>query len=194
MLPIILASTSVFRRELLNRLALPFTCASPDTDETPFPGETSDQLVKRLAEQKARSLAGTYPGHLIIGSDQICLLNNTITGKPYTEENAVKQLLAAQGKKVRFSTGIALLNTQTNHIQVDVEHVDVWFRPLSEPEIRRYVTLEQPLHCAGSFMCEGLGITLFERIDSRDPNTLIGLPLIRLCEMLRAAGADPLAE
>ncbi|MEN3755110.1 Maf family protein [Mangrovibacter yixingensis] len=194
MLPIILASTSVFRRDLLNRLALPFTCASPNTDETPMVGETSDQLVTRLAADKARSLAETYPNHLIIGSDQVCLLNNTITGKPHTDENAVKQLLAAQGKKVRFSTGIALLNTQTNHIQVDVEHVDVWFRSLSESEIRRYVTLEQPLHCAGSFKCEGLGITLFERIDSRDPNTLIGLPLIRLCEMLRAAGADPLAE
>lgn len=194
MLPIILASTSVYRRDLLNRLTLPFTCASPDTDETPFAWETSDQLVKRLAEQKARSLARAYPGHLIIGCDQVCLLNNIITGKPHTVENAVKQLLAAQGKKVRFSTGIALLNTLTNHIQVDVEHVDVWFRSLSESEIRRYVTIEQPLHCAGSFKCEGLGITLFERIDSRDPNTLIGLPLIRLCEMLRAAGADPLAE
>ncbi|WP_395489164.1 Maf family protein [Cedecea davisae] len=192
MKPIVLASTSPFRRSLLEKLGLPFIAAAPQVDETPRPGEDARQLVTRLAQAKAQALKEHYPEHLIIGSDQVCVLNNQIAGKPHTEENAVQQLLQARGTIVTFYTGLALYNSRNGQLQTLCEPFDVHFRHLSEEEIRRYVQKEQPLQCAGSFKSEGLGITLFNRLEGKDPNTLIGLPLISLCEMLRNEGCNPL--
>lgn len=192
MKPIVLASTSPFRRSLLEKLGLPFIAAAPQVDETPRLGEDARQLVTRLAQAKAQALKEHYPEHLIIGSDQVCVLNNQIAGKPHTEENAVQQLLQARGTIVTFYTGLALYNSQNGQLQTLCEPFDVHFRHLSEEEIRRYVQKEQPLQCAGSFKSEGLGITLFNRLEGKDPNTLIGLPLISLCEMLRNEGCNPL--
>ncbi|ENH4878649.1 septum formation inhibitor Maf [Salmonella enterica] len=189
---LILASTSPWRRALLEKLTIPFKCAAPEVDETPIQGEAPRQLVLRLAQAKAQSLAHRYPAHLIIGSDQICVLDGEITGKPLTEENARQQLLKARGNIVTFYTGLALYNSATGHLQTEVEPFDVHFRHLSETEIEDYVRKERPLHCAGSFKSEGLGIALFERLEGRDPNTLIGLPLIALCQMLRREEMNPL--
>ncbi len=189
---LILASTSPWRRALLEKLAIPFECAAPEVDETPLPGEAPRHLVSRLAQQKAQSLAQRYPAHLIIGSDQICVLDGEITGKPLTEENARQQLLKARGNIVTFYTGLALYNSATGHLQTEVEPFDVHFRHLSETEIDDYLRKERPLHCAGSFKSEGSGIALFERLEGRDPNTLIGLPLIALCQMLRREEMNPL--
>ncbi|EKM0373101.1 nucleoside triphosphate pyrophosphatase [Cronobacter turicensis] len=194
MTSIVLASTSPFRRSLLEKLGLPFETAAPETDETPCADETAPQLVLRLALQKAQALREKYPRHLIIGSDQVCVLNNTITGKPHTVENAVKQLQQASGNVVTFYTGLALYNSATGAHQADCEPFHVHFRTLSDREIENYLHREEPWQCAGSFKSEGLGITLFDRLDGRDPNTLIGLPLIRLCDMLRSEGVDPLAH
>lgn len=174
------------------KLAIPFECAAPEVDETPLPGEAPRHLVLRLAQKKAQSLAHRYPSHLIIGSDQICVLDGEITGKPLTEENARQQLLKARGNIVTFYTGLALYNSATGHLQTEVEPFDVHFRHLSEAEIDDYLRKERPLHCAGSFKSEGLGIALFERTEGRDPNTLIGLPLIALCQMLRREEMNPL--
>ncbi|ENH9200577.1 septum formation inhibitor Maf [Salmonella enterica] len=189
---LILASTSPWRRALLEKLTIPFECAAPEVDETPIQGEAPRQLVLRLAQAKAQSLAHRYPAHLIIGSDQICVLDGEITGKPLTEENARQQLLKTRGNIVTFYTGLALYNSATGHLQTEVEPFDVHFRHLSETEIEDYVRKERPLHCAGSFKSEGLGIALFERLEGRDPNTLIGLPLIALCQMLRREEMNPL--
>lgn len=194
MTSIVLASTSPFRRSLLEKLGLPFETAAPETDETPYADETAQQLVLRLALQKAQALREKYPRHLIIGSDQVCVLNNTITGKPHTFENGVKQLRQASGQVVTFYTGLALYNSATGAQQCDCEPFHVHFRTLSNAEIENYLHRETPWSCAGSFKSEGLGITLFDRLDGRDPNTLIGLPLIRLCEMLRREGIDPLTH
>ena len=189
---LILASTSPWRRALLEKLAIPFECAAPEVDETPLHGEAPRHLDLRLAHKKAQSLAHRYPSHLIIGSDQICVLDGEITGKPLTEENARQQLLKARGNIVTFYTGLALYNSATGHLQTEVEPFDVHFRHLSEAEIDDYLRKERPLHCAGSFKSEGLGIALFERLEGRDPNTLIGLPLIALCQMLRREEMNPL--
>ncbi|ECC1660479.1 septum formation inhibitor Maf [Salmonella enterica subsp. salamae] len=189
---LILASTSPWRRALLEKLTIPFECAAPDVDETPMPGEAPRQLVLRLAQAKAQSLAARFPNHLIIGSDQICVLGGEITGKPLTEEKARQQLAKASGNIVTFYTGLALYNSASGHLQTEVEPFDVHFRHLSETEIDDYVRKEHPLHCAGSFKSEGLGIALFERLEGRDPNTLIGLPLIALCQMLRREEMNPL--
>ncbi len=189
---LILASTSPWRRALLEKLAIPFECAAPEVDETPLPGEGPRHLLLRLARKKAQSLAHRYPSHLIIGSDQICVLDGEITGKPLTEENARQQLLKARGNIVTFYTGLALYNSATGHLQTEVEPFDVHFRHLSEAEIDDYLRKERPLHCAGSFKSEGLGIALFERLEGRDPNTLVGLPLIALCQMLRREEMNPL--
>ena len=189
---LILASTSPWRRALLEKLAIPFECAAPEVDETPLPGEAPRHLVLRLAQQKAQSLAPVSYTHLRIGSDQICVLDGEITGKPLTEENARQQLLKARGNIVTFYTGLALYNSATGHLQTEVEPFDVHFRHLSEAEIDDYLRKERPLHCAGSFKSEGLGIALFERLEGRDPNTLVGLPLIALCQMLRREEMNPL--
>lgn len=192
MTPLVLASTSPFRQALLARLEIPFITAAPDCDETPLPGEQAPQLVQRLALAKARALADRYPEHWIIGSDQVCVLNGAITGKPHTVENACAQLAQASGQRVTFYTGLALIHPARAQQFVLCEPFDVHFRTLSEVEIRHYVEREQPLQCAGSFKSEGLGICLFERLEGRDPNTLIGLPLIALNDLLRAAGINPL--
>lgn len=193
MMPLVLASTSPFRRMLLEKLGLPFITAAPDINETPHPGEDARTLVTRLAQEKAQALMTQYPAHLIIGSDQICVIDGHITGKPHTEDHAIEQLMKARGKIVSFYTGLALYNSQCGRLQTECEPFDVHFRQLSEAEIRCYVHKEQPLQCAGSFKSEGLGITLFEKLEGRDPNTLIGLPLIALCNMLRNEGRNPLA-
>ena len=189
---LILASTSPYRRVLLEKLGVPFECAAPNVDESPQPGESPRHLVVRLAQEKAKSLAARFPDHLIIGSDQVCVLDGTITGKPHTEENARQQLLKARGSIVTFYTGLALYNSSTGHLQTECEPFDVHFRHLSEQEIDDYVRKERPLNCAGSFKSEGLGIALFDRLDGRDPNTLVGLPLIALCQMLRREHYNPL--
>ncbi|MCS5781239.1 Maf-like protein [Klebsiella pneumoniae subsp. pneumoniae] len=160
--------------------------------ETPRPDESARQLVTRLAQAKAQSLATRFPNHLIIGSDQVCVLDGEITGKPHTEENARRQLRKASGSIITFYTGLALYNSASGHLQTECEPFDVHFRHLSDKEIEGYVRKENPLQCAGSFKSEGLGITLFERLEGRDPNTLVGLPLIALCQMLRRENYNPL--
>lgn len=190
---LILASTSPYRRLLLEKLDIPFTCASPEVDELPLPAETPRHLVLRLAQAKAQALAERFPHHLIIGSDQVCVLDGEITGKPHTEENARKQLKKASGNIVTFYTGLALYNSVNGQLQTECEPFDVHFRHLTEQEINHYVQKESPLNCAGSFKSEGLGIALFERLEGRDPNTLVGLPLIALCQMLRREGFNPLS-
>ncbi|HFZ2390495.1 Maf family protein [Klebsiella aerogenes] len=189
---LLLASTSPWRRMLLEKLSLPFECAVPEVDETPLPGESARQLVVRLAQAKAQALASRFPHHLIIGSDQVCVLDGEITGKPHTEENAHRQLRKASGTIVTFYTGLALYNSANGHLQTECEPFDVHFRHLSDQEIEAYIRKENPLQCAGSFKSEGLGITLFERLEGRDPNSLVGLPLIALCQMLRREGFNPL--
>ena len=189
---LVLASTSSYRRALLEKLGLAFECAAPMVDETPQPAESPRHLVLRLAQEKAQSLSARYPQHLIIGSDQVCVLDGEITGKPLNEENARAQLMKARGTIVTFYTGLALYNSATGHLQTECEPFDVHFRHLSEQEIDDYVRKEHPLNCAGSFKSEGLGIALFDKLDGRDPNTLVGLPLIALCQMLRREEYNPL--
>ncbi|MEL5249161.1 Maf family protein [Serratia ureilytica] len=189
---LLLASTSPYRKMLLEKLQLPFDCAAPQVDETPLPGEGAEALVLRLAAAKAKALALAYPEHLIIGSDQVCVIDGSITGKPHTEENARAQLRQVSGQAVTFYTGLALYNGRSKQLQALCEPFHMHFRALSEAEIAAYVRLEQPLNCAGSFKSEGLGIALFDRLEGRDPNALIGLPLIALLEMLRAEGINPL--
>ena len=190
MLPLLLASSSSYRRELLSRLQLPFTCNSPDIDESHRAGEPALELVKRLAEEKARALAGSHPNHLIIGSDQAAVLGDLIIGKPHTFEKAREQLLAASGASVTFLTGLALLNSQTGHCQVDCVAFTVHMRKLEPSRIERYLHTEQPYDCAGSFKAEGLGVSLFQSTEGSDATSLVGLPLIRLVDMLLAEGVD----
>ncbi|EYU13659.1 Maf family protein [Photorhabdus aegyptia] len=194
MTQIILASTSAYRRMLLEKLRLPFICAAPDTDETPRMNENAEQLVIRLAQAKAQALQAKYSQHLIIGSDQVCVINGEITGKPHNFENAFKQLRQASGHCVTFYTGICLFNSKTGITDTRCELFNVYFRELTDDEIWAYLTAENPLNCAGSFKSEGLGITLFERLEGKDPNTLIGLPLITLTELLIRQGVNPLTE
>lgn len=186
MLPLILASSSPYRRELLQRLRLPFECASPDIDESPLPGETAEQLVRRLAQSKARALAQRYPAHLIIGSDQAAVNGSRILGKPHDIGRATQQLKAASGKSVSFLTGLCLLNSQSGNAQVDCVPFTVHFRELDEARIVRYLEAEQPFDCAGSFKAEGLGVSLFRSTEGEDATSLVGLPLIRLVDMLLA--------
>ncbi|EOU3145401.1 nucleoside triphosphate pyrophosphatase [Yersinia enterocolitica] len=189
---LVLASTSSYRRALLEKLQLPFITAAPQTDESPLQGESASALVQRLARAKAQALAAHYPQHLIIGSDQVCVINGAIVGKPHNHANAVKQLEQASGQCVTFYTGLALLNTATGSHNFLYETFDVYFRRLNSAEIEGYLVREQPWNCAGSFKSEGLGITLFDKLSGRDPNTLIGLPLIALTQMLIEQGVNPL--
>ena len=192
-LPLVLASTSEYRKAILEKLAHPFTCANPNIDETAHEKELPESLVQRLATQKARACAVEYPNALIIGSDQVCVINHRIVGKPLTAEKAHEQLQQASDQAITFYTGLCLLNTQTQKAHTICETFTVHFKPLTTEQIRYYVTIEQPLYCAGSFKSEGLGIALFDRLEGRDPNTLIGLPLIALCELLQQEGLDILA-
>ncbi|PSW16953.1 septum formation inhibitor Maf [Photobacterium sanctipauli] len=190
--PLLLASTSPFRQSLLEKLQVPFATAKPNTDETPLAGESAEALVQRLAEDKAKACAAEHPDHLIIGSDQVCVINGNIMGKPHTVDKACEQLQAASGQTVTFYTGLCLYNAATQTSDVICEPFHVTFRQLDQGEIRRYVEREQPLNCAGSFMCEGLGIALFDKLEGRDPNTLVGMPLIALCDMLKKQGVSVL--
>jgi len=188
MLPLLLASSSVYRRDLLSRLRLPFTCSSPDIDESHRPGESALELVKRLSLEKAQALAASHPAHLIIGSDQVAVLNNQIIGKPHTFDKARQQLLNASGASVSFLTGLTLLNSQTGEYETDCVPFTVHMRTLSTEQIERYLHAEQPYDCAGSFKAEGLGVSLFQRTEGDDATSLVGLPLIRLVDMLLAQG------
>ena len=191
---ILLASTSPFRQALLRKLGLSFITAAPEVDESPQPGENAEALVIRLAVAKAQALAGTYPRHWIIGSDQVCVLDGAIAGKPHTAENARAQLRAASGQAITFYTGLALFHPASGRLLQCCEPFVVHFRTLTDAEIAGYVEKEQPLQCAGSFKSEGLGICLFDRLEGRDPNTLVGLPLIALNGMLQQAGINPLTN
>ena len=185
---LLLASTSAFRRELLARLQLPFQVAAPQTDESPRQDEPPADLVARLAESKAGSVAAREPKALVIGSDQVAVLDAEIVGKPGNHERAVAQLIRASGKTVDFYTGLCLFDSDSGRRQVDVVTFKVVFRPLTLAQIEHYLRLEQPYQCTGSFKSEGLGIVLFERLEGEDPSSLIGLPLIRLIRMLEAEG------
>ncbi|MBS3803183.1 MAG: septum formation inhibitor Maf [Oleiphilaceae bacterium] len=191
--PLVLASSSPYRRALLARLGLPFTTASPDIDETPNPGESSEGLAQRLAVGKARALSESYPDHWIIGSDQVAELpDGSRLAKPGTYPRAYQQLVKSSGQRVTFHTGLALIDTSTARIESLSEPFYVSFRNLTEIEIEHYLKTETPYDCAGSFKMEGLGIALFTEFSGRDPNCLVGLPLIALNDLFRAWGLNPL--
>ena len=193
MLPLILASSSPYRRELLQKLTLSFECYSPDIDESANEGETPEHLVERLALEKALAVAKNHPEALIIASDQVAVLEDEVMTKPHTHDNAVKQLSRSSGKTVKFLTSLCLLNSQTGEHQAEVVTYSVKFLTLSQSQIENYLHKEQPYQCAGSFKSEGLGVTLFQRFGGEDPNSLIGLPLITLTRMLRNEGVEPLS-
>lgn len=185
---LILASSSPFRRELLERLKIPFEVMAPEVDETPRPGETPENLVERLAIGKAQKIAAQRPDALVIGSDQVAVYDGVIVGKPHSHDNAVRQLRSASGKTVTLYTGLALVNAGTRRVQCEVIPYRVTFRALTDAQIESYLRKEQPYSCAGSVRSEGLGIALLEKFAGDDPNTLIGLPLIRLVRMLENEG------
>ncbi len=189
--PLILASTSRYRRELLQRLRLPFEVLSPEVDETPLPGEAPAALALRLALAKAHAVHRRRPEAVVIGSDQVADVDGEPIGKPHTHERAVAQLTRLSGRRVVFQTGVAVV--APGFEQALLAPVHVRFRALAAAEIEHYLRTEQPYDCAGSAKCETLGIALLDAIDSDDPTALVGLPLIRTCALLRAAGIDPLA-
>jgi len=183
--PIILGSTSPFRKILLDKLNIDFICAKPDVDETPMDNEDPLALVERLAVAKAKAVAVEYKDALIIGSDQIALCDGEILGKPHTFENAVKQLTKFSNKRVTFYTGLCVYDSDLKLVKSLVEPFNVYFKALTQSDIENYLNTEQPFNCAGSFKSEGLGICLFEKFEGDDPNSLIGLPLIKLVELLK---------
>lgn len=185
---IILASSSEARKSLLSRLQIPFTVVSPDVDETPLPNEQAEALVKRLAVLKAETVAMTHPHALVIGADQVGCVGDVILGKPLTEEEAFKTLQFISGKHVRFYTGMCVLRVEPPCRDVLVDTYDVYFRQLSDDAIRRYLSREKPLHCAGSFHVEGLGISLIDRLAGDDYTALIGLPLTKLTKIFLKEG------
>lgn len=185
--PLILGSTSIYRRELLERLRLPFTCARPDVDETPRPSEDPEALAVRLAMAKAEDVAARNRSAWVIGSDQVAALDGSPLGKPGDRVAAIAQLSAMSGRSVMFHTALALARDGRPALQA-MDRTEVVFRTLTEAEIARYVDAEEPFDCAGSFKCEDLGISLFEAIRNEDPTALIGLPLIATARLLRAAG------
>lgn len=191
--PVVLGSTSRYRRELLLRLGLPFDVAAPKVDETPRASETPEALARRLALAKARAVATDHPHAAVIGSDQVADLDGEPLGKPGNHERAVEQLRRMRGRTVVFQTAVAVVCAESSFEQVDLAPVRVRFRALSDAEIETYLRLEQPYDCAGSAKSEGLGIALLDAIDNDDPTALVGLPLIRTCRMLRAAGVKLLA-
>jgi septum formation protein len=190
---LILASTSRYRRELLERLRLPFEVQAPAVDETPRPGEAPRALAERLALAKAQAIAVLHPGAVVIGSDQVAELEGRPLGKPHTHERAIAQLSAMSGRRVVFQTAVAVVCRDTDFARTLLAQVTVTFRELSALEIETYLRAEQPYDCAGSAKSEGLGIALLAAIESDDPTALIGLPLIRTCQLLREAGLDMLA-
>lgn len=191
--PLILASSSPYRRALLGKLMLPFTCQTPAIDETPHPGETPPVTALRLAEEKARKIAETYDHAWIIGCDQVATINGEHIGKPGDHAGAVKQLSALSGQVVVFHSALCLYDSGTQQLQSEIVPTEVKFRPLSPTQIERYLRLEQPYDCAGSAKSEGMGIALLEYMRGDDPNALVGLPLIALVHMLQRAGCDVLS-
>jgi septum formation protein len=187
---LILASSSIYRRELLERLQLPFISIPPDVDESPLPEELPQQTALRLAQEKARKIGVDHPDSLVIGCDQVATLDNLQLGKPLSHDNAVKQLSMMRGREVTFYSALCLYNAATNTMQADVVPYVVKFRQLSDEQIEQYLLKEQPYHCAGSAKSEGLGIALIESMIGEDPNALIGLPLIRLISMLQQEGVN----
>lgn len=190
--PLILASTSRYRRELLERLRLPFEVVSPQVDETPAPGEPPAVLAQRLALAKAQAVAAARPQAVVIGSDQVADLDGRPIGKPGTHERAAEQLRQLSGRRAVFQTAVAVVRADRGYARTLLAPVTVQFRTLADAEIERYLRAEQPYDCAGSAKSETLGIALLARIDSDDPTALVGLPLIRTCTLLREAGLDPL--
>ena len=188
--PLILASTSRYRRELLQRLRLPFEVHSPEVDETPLPGEPPQALARRLALSKAHTVAARFPNAIVIGSDQVADLNGEPLGKPGDHSRATAQLQRMRGQTLVFQTAVAVVCTASSFVQHDIAPVKVVFRQLTDAAIEDYLLTETPYDCAGSAKSEGLGIALLETIESDDPTALIGLPLIRTCRMLRAAGIE----
>ncbi len=186
--PLILASTSRYRQALLQKLGLPFSSIAPDTDETPHSGESAEQLVLRLAQAKAASVAKQVDQGWVIGSDQVCAIDERILGKPGSHAQAVLQLRTLSGRAATFYTGLCLWDAARQQYQLTMEPFVVHFRTLSDTVIENYLQQEQPYDCAGSFKSEGLGICLFDRFEGRDPNTLIGLPLMALTDMFLAWG------
>ncbi|RQW64449.1 Maf family protein [Vibrio viridaestus] len=189
---LVLASTSPFRREILEKLSIAFITEAPNCDETPLANESPLALVERLAITKAKSCHSDTPS-LIIGSDQVCVVDSKIIGKPHSRDKAIEQLNAQNGRSITFLTGLALYNSVTGNIQSSVESYTVHFRLLSAQQIEAYVDKEQPFSCAGSFKSEGLGVSLFKRMEGDDPNTLIGLPLIKLIDFLANEGIQVLS-
>jgi septum formation protein len=185
---LILASSSPYRKALLQKLGLPFETIAPAVDEAPFPNEPPETLVKRLAIAKARAVAENQTNALIIGADQVAVHAGKMIGKPHTHEKAVQQLRAVSGSAIILYTGLALINSNTGRLQIEVVPFRVVFRQLTDTQIENYLRKEQPYDCAGSVKSEGLGIALLERMEGEDPNTLIGLPLIRLVRMLENEG------
>ncbi len=190
MRPLILGSTSRYRRELLSRLGVPFEVAAPEVDETPLPGETPAQIARRLALAKARAVGRRHPDAVVIGSDQVADLAGEPLGKPGTHDRATEQLRRMRGRTVVFQTALAVVCEANGFVAEDLAAVEVQFRHLSDAEIEHYLRVEQPYDCAGSAKSEGLGIALLESIHNDDPTALVGLPLIRTGRLLRAAGID----
>lgn len=191
---LILASTSRYRAGLLARLGLPFLTESPGVDEGALPGESPRGLASRLARAKAEAVAHRHPGAWVLGSDQLAVRDGEVLGKPLDPQTCVAQLLGSSGRRVEFLTAACLLRAGDGSVLEHLDVTSVQFRRLGAAEVGRYVELEGPLDCAGGFKCEGLGIALFERIDSSDPTALVGLPLIWVAQALRKAGLDPLAS
>lgn len=191
---LVLGSTSPFRKSILEKLNLPFECAKPNIDETPLENETPQALVKRLAIEKAKAVAPSFPDALIIGSDQVAMCDGEILGKPHTFDNGVKQLTKFSNQSVTFYTGLCVYDSTNDSVKALVELFVVHFNELSLSEIESYLKAEQPYNCAGSFKSEGLGICLFKKLEGDDPNTLIGLPLIKLVALLKQHGLDTLAQ
>jgi len=189
---LVLGSSSKPRQTLLQRLQIPFEIVAPELDESPLANEKAPDLVQRLAKEKAIKAAQAFPNALIIGADQVGILDNQILGKPLNDETAFTQLQAASGKRVQFYIGLCLLDASTQHYQLALEEFNVIYRPLTPEMIENYLRKEQPLECAGSCKVEGLGIALIEAFEGDDFTALIGLPLIRLVRMLEKAGMDPL--
>ncbi|MFV8817315.1 Maf family protein [Haliea sp. E17] len=190
---LILASTSRYRKSLLQRLQIPFECRSPEVDESPLPGEPAEALALRLAGAKASAIASQAPEAWVLGSDQVAVVDGEVLGKPGNFERAFAQLQSSSGREARFLTGVALHRHRTGEAYAALHSTTVRFRDLSAADIEHYLRAEAPWDCAGSFKCEGLGIALFEAIHSDDPTGLEGLPLITTCRLLRQAGIDPLA-